>query len=154
MRTICFNIFCIFIFIMLSGCVENQEFTRLGNRVSALEMDNARNMEKQENYDRAVDVDLPGILTRLDSLEKSQNVKYAEVNAMMSSIKQEMLMLKGAIEESEYRLSRQGSTASAGKNSDYVRIDNAVSQNYQRLVRLEDYLGLEPSASLQGGSIW
>ncbi len=148
MRTICFNIICIFVFIMLAGCVETQEFTRLENRVTALEMDNTRFMGKEENYDRALDVNLPEILSRLNALEKSQKVKYAEVNVMMSNIKQEMLMLKGAIEESEYRLSRHGITPSAGKSSDYARLDDAISKNYQRLNRIEDYLGFEPSGSL------
>ena len=152
MRTIYFNIFCICIFIMLAGCVETQEFTRLENRVRALEMDNSRFLGKEENYDSALDVNLPEILNRLDSLEKSQKVKYAEVNVMMSSIKQEMLMLKGAIEESEYRLSRHGITPSAGKDSDYTRLDNAISQNYQRLARIEEYLGFEPSGSLHGAA--
>lgn len=145
MRKIIINLFCFFVLLTASGCVQTQDFAYLADRVAVLERENSRYAEKEALYDKT----LPEMRNRLETLEKRQKIKNAEVNAVIVALKQDMRLLKGSIEESEYRLSKHGGAAASGrKDSGYNRLDNAISQNYMRLIRLEEYLGLEPSESL------
>ncbi|MBF0202882.1 MAG: hypothetical protein HQK67_00920, partial [Desulfamplus sp.] len=123
----------LFISVFFTGCIGSSEFQLLENRVADLEEDNARLTAKEKQYDSMINEDFI-------TLEKEQREKYAEVRDMMESLKGDIQSVRGNLEESEHRLKEASSAAGA---SELSRIDNAVSINYRRLLRIEQHLGLE-----------
>ncbi|SLM32945.1 putative aspartyl/asparaginyl beta-hydroxylase (Aspartate beta-hydroxylase) (Peptide-aspartate beta-dioxygenase) [Desulfamplus magnetovallimortis] len=132
---------------LLTGCVETQEFVLLENRVATLEAVNRRLKEKTEEYDSRLKVDFVNLEEGVAGVQKNQQQKYADINATIESIKNDIRLLKGEIEESEYRLAKGGAALPA---SDFDRLDSAVSNNYKRIARLEKHLGLSPPEDVAG----
>ncbi len=134
----------LFLPMLFNGCVETQDFALLENRVTALETDNLNLKEKAENYENRAKSDFVNFEEGVGEAQKEQREKYAELNVAIKSLKQNIRILKGEIEESEYRLSKSGVIGSAVvDNSTVKRLDDAVSMNYRRLVKLEKHLGLK-----------
>ncbi|MBF0469049.1 MAG: tol-pal system protein YbgF [Desulfamplus sp.] len=133
----------LFLSVIFSGCIGSSEFSILENRVASLEEDNARLTTKEKQYDSMINEDF---LT----LEKEQREKYAEVRDMMESLKVDIQTLRGSLEESEHRLKQASNAAGA---SELGRLDNAVSNNYRRLIKIEQHLGLDSSEPAADGRI-
>lgn len=122
----------LFIAIYCSGCAGGNKIETLENKVATLEEDNIR---LTKLYNSMINEDF---LT----LEKEQREKYAEVKDMMERLKTDIQIVRGNLEESEYRLKEASEAAGA---SELARIDNAVTNNYRRILRIEKHLGLESS---------
>lgn len=122
----------LFIAIYCSGCAGGNKIETLENKVATLEEDNIR---LTKLYNSMINEDF---LT----LEKEQRERYAEVKDMMERLKTDIQIVRGNLEESEYRLKEASEAAGA---SELARIDNAVTNNYRRILRIEKHLGLESS---------
>ncbi|MBF0232281.1 MAG: tol-pal system protein YbgF [Desulfamplus sp.] len=133
----------LFLAVFFSGCIGSSEFSILENRVASLEDDNVRLTTKEKQYDSMINEDF---LT----LEKEQREKYAEVRDMMESLKVDIQTLSGSLEESEHRLKEASNAAGA---SELSRLDNAISNNYRRLLRIEQHLGIESSEPSDGSVV-
>ncbi|MBF0228278.1 MAG: tol-pal system protein YbgF [Desulfamplus sp.] len=129
-----------FLLLLCSGCVGGSEFQLLESKVATLEEDNIR-LKKQ--YDSMINEDFI-------TLEKEQREKYAEVKDMMESLKNDIQIVRGNLEESEHRLKEASEAAGA---SELGRLDNAISMNYRRILRIEQHLGLESSEPVDGGLV-
>lgn len=132
----------LFLSVFFSGCVGTNEFKLLENRVATLEEDNARLTTKEKQYDSMINEDFT-------TLAKEQREKYAEVRDMMESLKSDIQSVRGNLEESEHRLKQASDAAGA---SELSRLDNAVSINYRRILKIEQHLGLESSEPADGGA--
>ncbi|MBF0302695.1 MAG: tol-pal system protein YbgF [Desulfamplus sp.] len=132
------NIF--FLTIFCSGCAGNHKIETLESKVATLEEENAK-LTKQ--YNSIINEDFI-------TLEKEQREKYAEVRDMMESLKTDIQAVRGNLEESEHRLKEASEAAGA---SELGRIDNAVSNNYRRILRIEKHLGLESSDPADSGLV-
>lgn len=151
MKQIIFLFFSICMILQLSGCVTSTDFIALENRVASLEMENARHIKKEKEYYKKLGSAFAELEKDLKVKGTSSREKYADIKSDIDKLKNEMRILTGSIEESEHRLSQYGETAIQDEKKSFKRIDNAVSKNYQRLIRLENYMGFEPSGSLSGG---
>ncbi|MBF0572902.1 MAG: tol-pal system protein YbgF [Desulfamplus sp.] len=129
-----------FLLFLCSGCVSSSEFQLLESKVAALEEDNTK-LKKQ--YDIIINEDFI-------TLEKEQREKYAEVRDMMESLKNDIQIVRGNLEESEHRLKEASEAAGA---SELGRLDNAISMNYRRILRIEQHLGLESSEPADGSVV-
>lgn len=147
----------LFLPVLFSGCVQNQDFVLLENRVAAIESDNHRLKEKVNNYGSKTKEEFVNLEEGVGGVQKEQREKYAELNATIESLKHDIRILKGEIEESEYRLSQGGSITTSGPPADssaLKRLDNAVSMNYRRIAKLEKHLGLKSddfTGAVEGG---
>lgn len=117
----------------------------LENRVAVLESQDSDRFTREDKTIKEMTL----VVNRLESgLEESQRTSregYAELKSLVEEIKAENQQLTGRMEESEHRFKNVGNQASAGSKTDFVRLDAAVSKNFQRIVALEEYLGFEPS---------
>ena len=133
-----------------AGCVMEQDVALLENRISALEMDNAHSLAMAEKMAARID----GVTARMEeSLGQSGKLsreRYADLKIVMDTLKNDIRLLKGRVEESEHSLDRQGTVMKEREKQGVARLDSAVTRNYQRLVRLEKYMGFEPSELLSG----
>ncbi len=144
MKNIIFLLFCTATLMMVSGCVMEEDIIILENRLAALERDNQRHRSKEKELYNKID---QGSQQR-DLLAKNTKIhkeNYAGLKAEINGLRAQMATLTGRIEESEYRLSRFGENAFIEEKKEIQRLDNALSKNYLRLVRLENYMGFEPS---------
>jgi tol-pal system protein YbgF len=73
--------------------------------------------------------------------------KHAELRTMITDIRDQMRYLRGELEESQYHTRKR--TAGQAKRGDLVaRLKKSHRSNTDRIVRIEEYLGMEPSEKL------
>lgn len=141
--------FCIF----LSGCVEPQNFTALENRVAAMEMENARNLERMQEISstkeqqKELESALTSIQERLDQTPVITQEAYADMQYDIQLIKKDLQKLGGSIEEMRYALSQSSTGGDIPFETQLERLDQAISKNYEKIINLEKYMGFEPSVA-------
>ncbi len=124
-----------------AGCAQNSSL--LESRLAALEATSALQSSQLVSLTNRIE----GQKTRLETAEeKAQQSlamateKYAAVNYELAQIKERFLQNQGHLDE----LNALGMNGSSQK--DLTRLDEAISRNYERLIRLEKYMGFEPTA--------
>jgi len=70
------------------------------NRVAEIEADNLLLNAKVNESDSKIKVDLLNLEKGVGDLQKGEREKYAELNATIETLKQDIRVLKGEIEES------------------------------------------------------
>ena len=133
-----------------AGCVMQQDVVILENRISALEMDNVRRRAGEKEANLKIARIMGKMEEAFKTNGKTSREKYADFKTAMDAVKNEIRLIKGRLEESEHRLVQQGMTMETTEKQGLERLDAAVTKNYQRLVRLEKYMGFEPSELLTG----
>jgi tol-pal system protein YbgF len=121
--------------IFLSGCAMQQDVVTLDDRLAAIEQfnsDNARKIDEQKKM-RAQN-------------EQDFRERYAGQNVLIEALRDEIQILNGRLEETEYLLKQQ--TNSYKNSSDkrayqLDRIEQLVNSNKDRIKRVEQYLDFE-----------
>ncbi len=149
-RTV-FLCFCVAVLCLLTGCAAPQDIGILDNRVSALEMDNARRMNREREYQEKLDKFADNIEKKLAQDEKDFRTKYAGLKVDINDLKYKMRILLGKIQETSHQFVQNDQSSIEARQKALQKLDDAVARNLQRLVMLEQYVGFEPSESLQGG---
>jgi tol-pal system protein YbgF len=117
--------------IFLVGCAMQQDVVTLDDRLAAIEQRNAENAQ------------------RLDLHKETQaqiRERYAGQNVLIRSLRDEIRLLKGRLEETEYSLSHKLKSFEALENrhtSQLARIEKIASSNQSRIRHIEQYLNLE-----------
>ncbi|MFA5903834.1 MAG: tol-pal system protein YbgF [Desulfobacula sp.] len=140
-------LFCIVIgSLLFSGCVEQTQFVALENRVAAMEMEK----KKQTNAQTGKDKELESIQDKIKTGVKPED--YADMKYDIKILKENNQKLQGAIEEINHNLGNYSKKDREELDQRVERMDNAISQNYEKLVELEKYLGLESSRHVNNGT--
>ncbi len=139
-------IFIFSVLLILSGCAMHADVLLLDDRLTYIE----------EHYN-ALDKKLQKLSAQMDDFKEKGDRKdqtfrnqYAELRAMRNKIREEIQLLNGQLEEIDYLVKKQVKTVEGTKNSEekkIERLDNTATGNTDRIVRLEKYLGFEPSVS-------
>ena len=119
-------------FLLLSGCVSQNELTSLDTRLSELEI---RNAEAKKNSQMLK----TGLESREDE-EQALRHQAASLRAKMDALNGEIRTLTGRIEEIEYRLNRQSQVdAESVKTKDerFDRLAKTTKSNDVRIYRIE-----------------
>ena len=131
------NVVC---FLLLSGCVSQNELTSLDTRISELEF---RNAEVRKNSQL-----LKSGLENREGEEQALRQQAASLRAKMDTLSGEMRTLTGRIEEIEYQLKRQTQVDAESvtvKEEQIGSLAKTVKSNDDRIYRIEQYLNFEPS---------
>ncbi len=144
------------IFFVFSGCVTPEQYQVLENRITALEMENNRQMALQENFFQK-EADLK---TTLDAIEqkiaKNETVNRettAEIKYELTQLKEKFGQLQGMIEEVTHRFGSKGQISQQELETKLDRLDNAISRNYTKILTLENYMGFEPAKFDTDGAV-
>ena len=143
---------------VFSGCVESQKFNALENRLAALEMENNRQLARQNQNSKAAAVqneqvqlklkqEIDDIEKRLDTGHSLTQEEYAEIKYDIQAIKEELQRLEGLIEEVNHNFQNYSQKDQERVEKKLERLDQAISKNYEKVIRLEKYMGFEPSAA-------
>jgi tol-pal system protein YbgF len=145
MKNLSFLALCPLALFLASGCVTTQDFSMLENRVAALEMDNSRRISKEKQQSKEMALAVNRVESGLQKSGKSYREGYAELKSLVEELRNENRQLLGRLEESEHRLGQLGKQAADQSGTELTRLDTVVSNNFQRLTVLEQYMGFEPS---------
>jgi len=146
MRAICF--FCI-VGVLLSslGCVESRQFVTLENRVAAMEMENNRQLSRQKKTVETYATQLESIKERLNGSQTIKREEYAELRYNMQTFRKDLQRLEGLIEEINHRFELYSQKDGEVIEKQLEHLDNAISKNYEKVIKLEKYMGFEPSTT-------
>ncbi len=126
--------------LLVAGCVTKQEITSLDNRISQLELHNAEVRKSSQALKS-------GLQSRTQQEEKLRQ-QAASLRARMEAFDEELRILTGRLEELEYKLKQrleEGSAATRSRQEQLSKLSESTRANEQRILKLEQYLNLEPS---------
>ncbi|NOX34293.1 MAG: tol-pal system protein YbgF [Deltaproteobacteria bacterium] len=154
-------LFCILVSLFIfSGCVEPRQFTALENRVAAIEMENSRQFTRKneklkesefQNKQNQLKLrkDIESIEKRLSASHSISKEEYADLKYDIQTIKEDLQRLNGVIEEVNHSVEEYGKKDREVIEKKLARLDQAISRNYEKVIKLEKYMGFEPSADTQ-----
>ncbi len=152
------------VLLFLSGCVEPQKFVSLENRVAAIEMENNRQLlaQKEKSNEAVIQNEqnqqklMQDIGTIEKKLNKSHSIsqeEYAELKYNIQTSKEDFQRVEGLIEEVNHSFEEYSQKDREVIEKRLEQLDNAISKNYEKLIKLEKYMGFEPSAPSGNGGI-
>ena len=120
------------------GCALQRDVITLDNRQAMIEK---RYLESQKK-----NKDLESQLTTQKQNNQKLRNKFAEQNALIENLRQEIQLLSGRFEETEYVLKQKIQTSEDSTEEKEIRldrIDRTASSNKDRIARIEQYLNFE-----------
>jgi len=150
------HLFCIVIVLpLISGCVESQNFTALENRVTAMEMENNRQLSKQKQRSDEIVLklqqNLENLEKRIGSNHNFSQEEYAELQYNIKTFKENFQRLEGLIQEINFKFEKYSQKDMEGLGKQLEQLDHAISKNYEKVIRLEKYMGFEPTIKKDPG---
>jgi len=146
--------FSIIVIVLLLGCVEPQQFVALETKVAVLEKENEQQLSMQKEKLNASAILSRQNQLKIDALEKRLSDRntitqedYAELNYTIKSLKEGLQRLDGQIEEMKHSFTGQRESTGGTIEEKMERLDQAISKNYERVIKLEKYMGFEPSVA-------
>ena len=129
------------------GCVEPQKFVILENRVAAIEMENNRQLPLHNEQNQVkLKENLDNLERRLSESHSISQEEYAELKYDIQTIKEDLRRVQGLIEEINHGFEKYSQKDRQGIEKTLERLDQAISRNYEKVIKLEKYMGFEPSA--------
>jgi len=125
---------------ILCGCALQRDVITLDNRQALMEKRYVESQQKNKE-----------LASQLNTQKQSnQNLrsKFAEQRAMIESLRQDIQILSGRLEETEYVIKQKIKTSEDSYEKKEIRldrIDRTSSENKSRIARLEQYLNFEPA---------
>ena len=154
------NLFYIVIVLaFLPGCVEPQKFVSLENRVAAMEMENNRQLSRQKEKSKKIVIQdeqnqlelkagLENIEKRLNKSHSISQEEYADLKYNIQTLKKDLQRLEGLMEEINHSFEEYSQKDREEIEKQLERLDQAISKNYEKVIKLEKYMGFEPSAAV------
>jgi tol-pal system protein YbgF len=130
------------------GCALQQDLRMVDRRVSALHRQISEQATRVETLDAQVS-------SQQNTQSKTGNAlrsKQADLGSLLNQIRDELKALTGRLEEIEYHATRRTEAWEKAETEMQNRLEtvgNTLQSSLDRIVRLEQYLGLEPSEKLQ-----
>jgi tol-pal system protein YbgF len=128
--------------VMVCGCALQRDVITLDNRQASIEKNYLESRQKNK--------ELASQLKAQKQDNQNLRNKFAELNALIESIRQEIQVVSGRLEETEYALKQKIQTSEDSyekKELRLDRIDQTASLNKDRIARIEGYLNFESTAT-------
>ena len=122
----------------LSGCALQKDLVALDDEVIAFEQKSEADMALLRSNVKRYHED------QLKSDQDSRS-RHAELRALINDLRDEMSQLRGGVEKGQYDTQKkmEGLAETHQKN-----LEKSLQNNQDRIVRIEQYLGMEPSEKL------
>lgn len=135
---------------MVFGCVAQKDIIILQDHIAAIEQrcaaQDQRNAKSEENVMQ--------IQSRMETYGQDREEKDAKLRnqaagmrVMLNNLRTEIQIQNGRLEETEYLLKQKLSALEnleRNRENRFVRIDETIGLNKDRIIRLEEYLNFEP----------
>jgi len=133
----------VILWIMLfGGCASQQDVVTIDDRLAAIEQRNVATEQKS----LLLESRLSEFLKSQEQKEQGLRERSAAQNVLINALREEIRMVSGRLEETEYLLKQKlkSFNASENKNAQRLdRIDQNLISNKDRIVRIEQYLNFE-----------
>jgi len=133
---------------IIYGCAMSEEITYLQERVSALE---ARSRQVETKSDQ--------LYAKIDEFSENRVVEDRELRnqnaglrVLADQLREENRILNGKVEEIEFLVKGRDQTGK-GLSASLDDLNRQLVKNTQRLVRLEQYMGFEPSEKMAASPV-
>ena len=127
--------------IILCGCVTQDEFIALDNRLTQMELRDAEARKNTEKLESQVKTSSSG--------EKTLRQQSASLRATVDQVNDDLRKLNGQFEEIEFNSKKQRADVEAlvaEVGSQLAVLTELANRNNERLARIERYLNLETAA--------
>ena len=131
---------CLAAAMLVVGCVAPDQYQVLENRVAAIEAENARNASDQEEI-----LQIQQLRSDLDAAVTTSRENHAEAKYELEQVRVRFQRIEGMIEEIRHSFGSSDQARQEKLELELKRLDNAISQNYERVIALEKYMGFEPT---------
>ena len=134
---------------VISSCVGSQNFTALENRVTAMEVENNRQLSRQKQESNEIVLrfqqDFADLEKRVGQSRNLSQEEFAELQYNIQTFKENFQHLEGLIQEINFKFEKYGREDKEGVQKQLDQLDHAISKNYEKVIRLEKYMGFEPT---------
>lgn len=144
MRNIVLTICIMLLMPGLSGCVSSDQYQILENRVNALEMENTR-LHQFQNQAAGLSSAIEDLEKKVQAIDQVSRENIADINQELQQVHKKYGQLQGMMEETAYRLGGTDLGVQTDSTQILDRMDRAISRNHTRITRLETYMGFEPT---------
>jgi tol-pal system protein YbgF len=127
----------------LAGCAMHDDVLILENRIRSLQ----KKVSEQEGQVASMKSEMSESLGQHETSSQSLRGSQADLRSMVNELREEMLLLRGTLEENQYAI-RQQEVSQNEKEKRWAILENAVKSVSDRIVRIEAYLGMEPSEKM------
>lgn len=121
---------------LVAGCVAPDQYQVLENRVAAIEAENGR---------KTSDGEIELLRKDLDAAVAAARENYADTKYELEQVKARFQRIEGMIDEIRHTFGSSDQVRQERLGLELERLDNAISQNYERVIALEKYMGFEPT---------
>jgi tol-pal system protein YbgF len=128
--------------LIVSGCVTSEDMARLNTRITVLEKD-YRELHEQ-NTELSSTLEHYG--EKRATEDRNLRNQSAGLRVLVEKLREENRLLKGKTEEVGNLVREQGATTELKQT--IKSLDTRIETNLNRLIRLEQYMGLEPSETM------
>lgn len=144
----------VFIFLLcstiLSGCATQRDVITLDDRLAQAE----QRYSEAEQKNRTIEATLEEYRNAREQYDKEIRSKSAGQNATIDQLQEEISILKGKLEETDYLLKQKINTFAELSEKREIKlegIDKLTSLNKDRIERLEQYLNFDSTSAIQKG---
>jgi tol-pal system protein YbgF len=130
---------------LLFSCAAKQDVIHLDNRLAQVEIASAKMQMLLNRTTNEID----SKLANFGEGELDIRSQSASLNVQIDSLKEELRVINGRLEEVQYQMSQEGT----GSEKNVVQLQEMVAHQNERLRRLENYLNLESMERKTSGSI-
>jgi tol-pal system protein YbgF len=133
------------------GCAMQDDVVAVDSRLAAVKRKVVLETREAEAERDALRAKMEEFREELKKLEEGHRTGYAEVRALMRDLREEMQELKGALEVTGHDVKQDLNVLLEWKSQEeHARegLERRQETSLDRIVRLEQYLGLEPSEKL------
>jgi tol-pal system protein YbgF len=141
-RAIRTTVFTLLGMLLLAGCASQQDVVTLDDRLAAIDQRNADAVQRSQQSESR--------LEEYIKLQEQKELDFRHLTAsqkiMIKELREEIRSLRGELEETQYLIKRKVGSLdnSKGKRTSQLdRMEQLLSSNKDRIVRIEQYLNLE-----------
>ncbi len=137
--------------VVCGGCALQKDVSVLDRRITAI---HRQVTEQQERLD-ALEARIATQVDRQAQTGDTLRNKQADLGSLLNQIRDELKAFRGQLEESEYRATKHADNwerLQSDLENQLQHFGEDLSSSQDRLVRLEEYLGMEPSEKLDAES--
>jgi tol-pal system protein YbgF len=122
------------------GCALQEDLVTVNSRVTG--------QSKKAEADRAaLRAELARYHEEQIKSEETYRNKYADLHALMNDLREDVQGLRGQLEESGYD-AQQRAESDTRRQEQWQKVEKQLQSSLDRIIRLEAYLGMEPSEKL------
>ena len=140
-------LFLALVLVLGGGCALQDDLVTVDNRLIALK----QRVSKQDKEVGALRSEITRYHEEQIKSEEVLRTKYADLRTLINDLRYQIRDLRGLLEETQYNAEQKLGTMTeteSKREESWKKLEKSLQISLDRIVRLEQYLGMEPSEKL------